>query len=898
MTKMEIDYQPLREQIDAIVKEFGKTGEKPHEILNVLLSDVERAMSEPLEIFPVTHHSPASALQLIKRLRSRPVKVIYLETCEDLIELVPMLTECELPVAFQALANRSRTFPASQLPLSVIAPLTEMSAEYQAIAFGILNQDVEIVFIDRSTDHIFQRLWADHQTNAKEAPEDEELTTTIGLQMGDMAPSLEKFVTFLLKNARVRHFSEWWNQYVDQVVLGSDYQTYRQIMFLIGSLIRRLGTNMDRLKDSRWRERYMWTRIKEHMQEHGIKPDEAIFICGAAHTVCDVPEFGVESSEMFDIPQLSDTDWLHGVIPVSFSMIERQFGQPLGTASISERAWKKGLNATGVRPFSLKRKEKETQKHPHTPNTPVDDEALLGFLTKPPAFLAEDERELIQNCMEIVALARNHGYLATTADSIAIFETSKLLANLRQRNHPTFYDFQDAAVTCLEKDYVPKTKDIFKLCQEMIALDVMGSVGYTALPPLVKEVYDVLGRLKDVDLTQKRIQRALMDFRENPDLLQCSNVLWRIKFLLPSSPIVKPIMGELELGKERLQESWDLRFRNHQAELIQLGYEGISLEQVITKRMRTKANRTDIKSGEVLQLVKDSILLLDSPRFSEELGKKAEERLMNDSGIEDAPENFRLIRELVYYYQTTPGGIPLWVKSYIATGYSYYTASLPQTFDDRGTTPEQIAASLSFALTLENFAVMMGCDRSQLIIALRSVNAPTYEIDPRKLGLLMTAEWYVRLRDMNSIREFFNNLFSNPLLLEKIPDYVMGFVLALPFAPGIAELLIEVLSRVYATVPNRTLIPWLMKQLLQVRTNLSSLIDLTREAAQIYPIDFSELETWQAPWETQIKQSDHLSLETEPSTIDSEKSVRLRDILSTHSSVIQMMLQSCNIDED
>ena len=44
----------------------------------------------------------------------------------------------------------------------------------------------------------------------------------------------------VLQNARVKHFSEWWDQYVEQAIIGQDFTTYRQVMFLVGSLIRRV----------------------------------------------------------------------------------------------------------------------------------------------------------------------------------------------------------------------------------------------------------------------------------------------------------------------------------------------------------------------------------------------------------------------------------------------------------------------------------------------------------------------------------------------------------------------------------------------------------------------------------------------------------------------------------
>ena len=56
-----------------------------------------------------------------------------MEMCEDLQPLLDKLRDCRLPVALQAFAGHSATFPKSWVPLSVVAPLTEFSALLRGI---------------------------------------------------------------------------------------------------------------------------------------------------------------------------------------------------------------------------------------------------------------------------------------------------------------------------------------------------------------------------------------------------------------------------------------------------------------------------------------------------------------------------------------------------------------------------------------------------------------------------------------------------------------------------------------------------------------------------------------------------------------------------------------------
>src|ERR1043166_8131389 len=74
-------------------------------ILSGIVDDVDRALRERLEIFPVCHHSPASAIAMARRLREKQPKVIYLELCEDMTPLLTELRNCRLPVAVQAFAS-------------------------------------------------------------------------------------------------------------------------------------------------------------------------------------------------------------------------------------------------------------------------------------------------------------------------------------------------------------------------------------------------------------------------------------------------------------------------------------------------------------------------------------------------------------------------------------------------------------------------------------------------------------------------------------------------------------------------------------------------------------------------------------------------------------------------
>jgi hypothetical protein len=872
-------FEPLRQQLLAAAGAFAAGARPLGDLLAALVDDVERAAAEPLEIFPVCHHSPAAALHMVRRLTRQAPRVLFIELCEDLRPTVDKLRDCKLPVALQAFAGQSDAFPKSWTPLSVVAPLTEFSAEYQAIAFALEHPQTDLVFVDRSVDHVFQWLPQKEDELERHLGKDEEQDApgggeeqgppmhgaAVGVQVGEVEPTFEQFHTFLLQNARVRSFAEWWDQYVEQAVIGGDYTTYRQVLFLVGSLLRRLGRQQPDHEADRRRERFMWTRMKDYLAGKKVEPADALYVCGAVHAVSDVEEFGTARPARWEVPPRTATKWLYGLIPSSHAAIDRQFRLPPGTVTLAEATWDKSRRALGVRPFALAQagtkaaarpkkaaaKGKQPAEVVETPEVPAAvappaAESLLQYLTRPPALAGADEEQLLGWCVGIVDLARRNRYLASTADSIAVYHTAVLLAQIRNRPHPTPYDFREAAVTCLEKDRTPRKRNVERLCEVLLGGDRRGQVGFSSLPPLAQDVYERLAPL-GINLNATSIQRALLDLRQRPDLLPCSDLLWKLRYLLEGQ-VIRPIMGERALGQIPAQESWDVAIGKHQTPVIQLGYEGVTVEHVLERRLKAKAFASEATPAAALQAAEDAVLYLKSARLTEEVGEHAVDLLVRETGAQSAPEIFERVRRLVHYFRATPEGLPEWLKRLVTTGYAHYSMLLPTAFADRGTTPDQVAAMLAFVFNLESLALSLGCSRSQLVIAVQQAGPVTE--DPNKVGLLWAAEWLLALRRVEDIRAFFAGLLENRLALASFPAYVNGFLLALQFTPLVARLVVELLSRAFERLPDDVLLPWLPGLILTLRPHAGSVLpNLLKEASACFPAALADLGRWQPPWQ-------------------------------------------------
>ncbi|MEU5940216.1 hypothetical protein ABZ807_13690 [Micromonospora sp. NPDC047548] len=850
----------LREQLAEAAAAFAGSPDALAGILAGMVDDVDRALGERLEIFPVCHHSPASALAMVRRLREKQPRVIYLELCEDLQPLLGELRNCRLPVAVQAFASELDGFPAEWGPLSVVAPVTESSAEYQAIAYALETPGVELVLVDRSTDHVFQ--WSPRGSTppgggAAEVPAAPDEDTAlhgdaVGLEIGDLRPQFAELEAHLLHHGKVRHWSEWWDQYVERPLADADHDTYRQVMVLIGSLFRRLRpARSDRLDRDEDRERHMWTRIRQHLAASGVDPADCLHVCGAFHAASRVAQFGLASDAPdFEISPRTGTRWRYGLIPSSHSAIETQFGLAPGSVSIAAATWTKAVSRAGLVPFRLDgqrggrtRGRRGRGAAPPGPATPIAADRLTDFLAGPPPLDGLDEAELRGWCVDIVRLARRNGYLASTADAIAVFETSILLAGLRNRARPTPYDFADAAVTCIEKDVVPGRRDVRRLCEIMLGGDRVGQVGYEALPPLARDVLDRLRPL-GLDPEKRTIQRALLDLHATPELAGCSDLLWMLRQLLPPDA-VRPIMGERRLGHRSIQESWDLALGRNQRALVELGYEGVTVEQVLEQRLRRTAWAPDATAAVALAAVEDAICLLDSPRLVQELGARAVELLAAERTVDDAPEVLRRIRRLLAHHRGTAPRLPAWCEAFVTAGYAHYCTLLPTAVVDEETGLRQVGAMLGFLFSMESLALALGCDRSQLELAV----AQSHPEEPGKVALLWAARHQLGLLPLAELRARCAELLANPLVVPAFPQYLSGFVHALEPAPGLAPFVVETMSTAFARLPDPVLLPWLPTLITTLRDQGPELVPLlVREAGRTFPGTLPVLDAWVPSW--------------------------------------------------
>ncbi len=247
----------------------------------------------------------------------------------------------------------------------------------------------------------------------------------------------------------------------------------------------------------------------------------------------------------------------------------------------------------------------------------------------------------------------------------------------------------------------------------------------------------------------------------------------------------------------------------------------------------------------MLAAVEDATLYLRSRRLSDELGTHALKVLATERSVDGAPEVLRRVRALLAYYRTSEPVLPSWIESFVKTGYAHYCTLLPTAFRDEDATVGQVAAMLGFLFSMESLALSLGCDRTQLELAV----AQSHPDEPSKTALLWAAQVQLGTLSRAELRARCAELLDNPLVVPAYPRYLSGFVHALEPVPGLADVVVEAVSNAFGRLPDTVLLPWLPLLITTLRSGASDLAPLLiREAGRIFPGRLAALDTWVPPW--------------------------------------------------
>jgi hypothetical protein len=191
--------------------------------------------------------------------------------------------------------------------------------------------------------------------------------------------------------------------------------------------------------------------------------------------------------------------------------------------------------------------------------------------------------------------------------------------------------------------------------------------------------------------------------------------------------------------------------------------------------------------------------------------------------------------------------LPAWIESFIKSGYAHYCTLLPTAFAGEATV-RQVAAMLGFLFSMESLALSLGCDRTQLELAV----ALSHPEEPSKAALLWAAQVQLGRLSRADLRARCDELLGDPLALPAYPRYLSGFVHALEPVPTLTDFVVEAVSNAFARLPDPVLLPWLPILISTLRSGGAELAPLlVREAGRIFPRQLAALDEWMPPWRSQ-----------------------------------------------
>ncbi len=590
--------------------------------IDVVKARVEKILSDELYWFPVRHHSPNVALHLKSVIQERKPKVIFIEGPSQATDLIPFLIDSKTkpPVAiYTSFRDDQNVLNLAGIvsPAEDIAPVfpawypfLQYSPEYLAMKMA-KESGAKVFFIDlphyarikphvsASTELSVGRSPAakgeeqPRDQGDKDEPDGEEQTGSENADAGDGVESvagdnanlpaaektdeereIEKELEFgsehliiesqfyqqLASVAGYRSFDEAWDSLFEMRKFENSEEFRREIAsFCCASRATTIRQRMEN-DGTTERERFMMLSIRNHLKTLGLKPSEAMVVCGGFHLFLD-------QADTTPPPPIHQGTVYNTIVPYSFFQVSELSGYAAGTRApqFYQRVWELSMA-----------------------NRPQD--------------------IVVEHIVSVLTEARKKGQILSSADAIAVSQHTEMLSRLRGRAMPVLDDLHDALVTCCCKGD-PKEEGTV-LFRAMDAADIGSSIGKVTSAlgqlPVVKDFYtnmealdlnEVLG--KEKRLTVETDKRELTDARR-------SVFFHRLQFLkVPVCGLAQAPSGDFSTG-QIFKEKWHLKWSPAvEASLIDLNLYGDTIEAAALSRLRKALKDDENSAGETsLHLVR------------------------------------------------------------------------------------------------------------------------------------------------------------------------------------------------------------------------------------------------------------------------------------------------------
>jgi hypothetical protein len=350
------------------------------------------------------------------------------------------------------------------------------------------------------------------------------------------------FYKALAAAAGYRSWDEAWDTMFEQRPEDDDPECLRYDLALFCAASR-ATTNPEQIAndDTRPRERFMWRTIRETLQREGIRPEDAMVVCGGFHLFLD-------RNDATDPPAPPAGTVFNTIVPYSYYRMSDLSGY--GAGNRAPQFYQLSYDLA---------KAKRLEELP------------------------------VEFTVQVLRQTRKAGSHVSSADAIAVSQHARMLGRLRGRHRPVLDDLRDALITCCVKGD-PKEQ----------GRHLLAAFDKAAIGTKLGKVTDAIGRLpllgdfhtqiSDLDLGElfEREGKLKRDLdRRDPAHYRLSIFLHRVRYLdVGFCSLVERPASEVE-GGMIFREGWEVAWSpNVEPKLIELNLYGDTVEAAALARLR------------------------------------------------------------------------------------------------------------------------------------------------------------------------------------------------------------------------------------------------------------------------------------------------------------------------
>lgn len=509
-------------------------------------------LTPELIVFPVRHHSPASAWQLQALLAGVKPAAVLVEGPHGFTPMIPLLVHAEArtPLAIYTYAVQKARGEELEHRRAAYYPFCDHSPELVALK-AAAAMDVPARFID---------LDFAQQCQFDKADEDEEAQSLLD----ERHYRRSHVLTALARQLGCRDHEEMW-EHLFEVPATTRSLTEHLADMTAYCHLARVECSAEELDadGTLQRESEMAWHIQQALAERKEGAGPVLAVVGGFHSVV-LPDLLKHPVRRPNISRSTIGDESSALIRYGFDRLDRLNGYAAGMTSPAwhQRLWE------------------QSQKHARAglpAGARVRQDVVLTFLFD----IATELRE-------------RHGLALPMPTLTAAFEHALQLAHLRERPAPVREDVLDAVTSCFVKGEADADGAlVLAVARRALSGQAMGKVPPGAsTPPLVRD-FEYRARRQKLKIDDAQPRRAVLDIYRRAEHRLTSRLFHGMSLL--GVPLATRTAGPdfvAGIGLDRLQEHWEYAHSAAtEAALVEASVYGTTVPQAVANRFAARLER-------------------------------------------------------------------------------------------------------------------------------------------------------------------------------------------------------------------------------------------------------------------------------------------------------------------